>query len=267
MMISAAFLLLQTVGASAHPSTAVDTLVDLGGYRMHLVLYRGKSPLTLVMESGGGAALDEAWLALETRLSARTGATVVAYDRAGFGKSATGPPGLTPRQQVEHLDDVLQRLATPPGRLLVGTSYGGLLVMLHGHLYPVKVRGLVLVDPMNPRFVQATGEFVQSTAPHIEHATTSRDTALLRMVDTFDELVRDPDASDLGLQMPMVIVTAGEAWWGRRDIDRAWRTSHQAMAGGGPSRRLVIANGSNHDIAAKRPRAIVDAVLSLTKHH
>jgi hypothetical protein len=36
------------------------------------------------------SALDDAWLALEARLATRTGATVVAYDRAGFGKSGTG---------------------------------------------------------------------------------------------------------------------------------------------------------------------------------
>jgi pimeloyl-ACP methyl ester carboxylesterase len=264
MMPSAVFLLLQALSAPVQAS-ALDTMVDVDGYRMHLVLYRGRTPRTLVMESGGGAALDESWLALEARLAARTGATVVAYERAGFGKSGTGPPGLTPRQQVQHLDDALQKLATPPQRVLVGTSYGGLLAVLHGHLYPDKVRGLALVDPMNPRFVQATGEFVQSTAPHIAHPTTSRDTALLRMVETFDELVHDPDASDIGLGMPMVIVTAGEAWWGRRDIDRAWRESHQAMAGAGPNRCLVIAEGSNHDIAAKRPQTIIDAVLSLVR--
>jgi pimeloyl-ACP methyl ester carboxylesterase len=132
-------------------------------------------------------------------------------------------------------------------------------------LYPDKVRGLVLVDPMNPRFIQATGNFVQSTAPHIEQPTTSRDTALLRMVDTFDDLVRDPDASDIGLGMSMVIVTAGQAWWGRSDIDRVWRASHEAMAGAGPNRRLVIAEGSNHDVAVKSPQTIVDAVSSLTR--
>lgn len=202
-------------------------------------------------------------VAVQAQLAARTGATVVAYDRAGFGKSGTGPIDLTPRRQVQQLNAVLQELRTPPNRIIVGTSYGGVLAVLHGHLYPNGVRGLVLVDPMNPRFVQATGEFVYSTVPHIEHPASSKDSALVRLVSTFDGLVRDPDASDVGLGIPMVIVTAGEAWWGRKDIDRAWRASHEAMAQAAPDRRLVVADGSKHDIPSKRPHTIIDAVLSL----
>jgi pimeloyl-ACP methyl ester carboxylesterase len=258
-----ALLLLQALSIPRRNPAPLDTLVDVGGYRMHLVLYRGAKPLTLVMESGGGASLEEPWLALEGQLAARTEATVVAYDRAGFGKSGTGPRELTPRQQVRQLDEVLRKLRTSPNRILVGASYGGLLAVLHGHLYPNSVRGLVLIDPMNPRFVQATGEFVYSTVPHIEHPESSKDTALVRLVNTFEGLVRDPDASDVGLGMPMVIVTAGEEWWGRKDIDRAWRASHEAMAEAAPGRRLVVAGGSNHDIPAKRPHTIIDAVLSL----
>ena len=114
------------------------------------------------MESGGGASLA-AWSGVEARLAERSGATVVAYDRAGFGESGMGPAELTPRQQVRQLHEALERLGTPPDRIVVGHSYGGLLSVLHAHLYPKRVRGLVLVDPMNARFVKATGDFVQST--------------------------------------------------------------------------------------------------------
>lgn len=264
MIASRVLLLLQALIAPSQNSTPLDTLVSVGGYRMHVMVYRGQKPLTLVMESGGGAALDEAWLAVAAQLATRTRATVVAYDRAGFGKSETGPGDLTPQQQVRELDEVLQKMRTPPKRVIIGASYGGLLAVLHGHVYSDHVRGLVLVDPMNPRFVQATGEFVYSTVPRIEHPASSRDTALVRLVNAFDGLVQDPNASDAGLEMPIVIVTAGEEWWGRKDVDRAWRASHEAMAPAAPERRLVVADGSKHDIAAKRPEVIVDAVYSLT---
>ncbi len=164
----------------------LDTLVDVGGYRLHMVVYRGTRPLTIVMESGGGVSLA-AWSGVEGRLAERSGATVVAYDRAGFGESGTGRAELTPREQVRQLHEALERLGTPPARIVVGHSYGGLLSLLHAHLYPKRVRGLVLVDPMNARFVQATGGFVQSTVPHIEHPASAKDTAIARMVGTFDD--------------------------------------------------------------------------------
>ena len=250
-------------GALPSPAVPLDTLVDVGGYHLHMVVYRGTRPLTIVMETGGGAALA-AWSGVEARLAERSGATVVAYDRAGFGESGVGPAELTPRQQVRQLHEALERLRTPPDRIVVGHSYGGLLSLLHAHLYPKQVRGLVLVDPMNARFVKATGDFVQSTVPHIEHPVSAKDTAIARMVRTFDQLARDPAASDDGLKLPIVVITAGQAWWKKPDIDGAWRASHQAIANAAPRRRLLVADGSDHDVPEKRPEAIVEAVMSLT---
>jgi pimeloyl-ACP methyl ester carboxylesterase len=262
LTIATIAVLLLPVAGPLPPPVPLDTLVDVGGYHLHMVVYRGTRPVTIVMESGGGASLA-AWSDVEARLAERSGATVVAYDRAGFGASGMGPADLTPRQQVRQLNEALERLGTPPARIVVGHSYGGLLSLLHAHLYPKHVRGLVLVDPMNARFVQATGDFVQSTVPHIEHPPSAKDTAIARMVDTFDELARDPAASDAGLELPIVVITAGQAWWKKPDIDRAWRDSHKAIANAGPHRRLVVAEGSDHDIPEMRPEVIVEAVLSI----
>ncbi len=64
-------LLLYATGAPTPPQTPFDTLTDVGGYRMHLVVYRGTRPLTIVMESGGGASLGD-WSGVETELARRT---------------------------------------------------------------------------------------------------------------------------------------------------------------------------------------------------
>jgi pimeloyl-ACP methyl ester carboxylesterase len=260
VLFSAAVLLLLSVAPRL--TSPEDTLLDVGGYRMHLVVHRGTTPLTIVMESGGGASL-EAWAGVDSQLAQRTGATVVAYDRAGFGRSEAGPSDLMPEQQARQLSRALDRLRTPSARLVIGHSYGGLLALLHAHLYPDRVRGLVLVDPMNPRFVRATGDFVHVTVPHIEHPATRKDTAVARMVAGFDRLVASPSAGDADLRLPIVIVTAGEAWWGKPEIDREWRASHEAMAKAAPHRRLLVAERSKHDIPEKRPDTIIEAVVSL----
>jgi hypothetical protein len=111
--------------------------------------------------------------------------------------------------------------------------------------------------------VRATGDFVHTTVPHIEHPATRRDMAVARMVAGFDRLVASPSAGDADLRLPIVIVTAGEAWWGKPEIDREWRASHQAMAKAAPHRRLLVAERSKHDIPEKRPDTIVEAAVSL----
>jgi pimeloyl-ACP methyl ester carboxylesterase len=113
-----AVLLLPVASLLPSPPAPLDTLVDVGGYHLHMVVYRGTRPLTIVMESGGGASLA-AWSGVEATLATRTGATVVAYDRAGFGGSGLGPAELTPRQQVRQLHQALERLETAPHRIVV----------------------------------------------------------------------------------------------------------------------------------------------------
>jgi pimeloyl-ACP methyl ester carboxylesterase len=131
-------------------------------------------------------------------------------------------------------------------------------------LYADQVRGLVLVDPMNARFVRATGDFVYTTVPHIEYPTTAKDSATARMISGFDRLVASPAAADTGLDLPIVVITAGEPWWGKPEIDREWRAAHQAIAKAKPGRRLIVAERSRHLVPRDRPDTILEAVASLT---
>ncbi len=51
----------------------------------------------------------------------------------------------------------MRHLGVSGPTLVVGHSYGGVLALLHAALYPNEIIGLVLVDPMNPGFVDAVG--------------------------------------------------------------------------------------------------------------
>ncbi|HSL70714.1 MAG TPA: alpha/beta hydrolase, partial [Longimicrobiales bacterium] len=112
----------------------LDTMVDVGGHRLHFRIHRGSIPITIVMESGGGATLER-WGGVDTELARRTKATVVAYERAGFGGSELGPLELAPTTQVRQLGAALERLDTPPRRIVIGHSYGGLMAVVHADFY------------------------------------------------------------------------------------------------------------------------------------
>lgn len=246
----------------ATTATPRDTLIDVGGHALHLEVREGARLLTVVLEAGGGADASS-WGTVPDSLARETGATIVTYDRAGLGESDPGPPDLTPEDEVRALRQALDRLGTPPPTVLVGASYGGMLALLHAALHPDHVVGLVLVDPMNPVFVRETGDFVQSTAPDIAEPANDRERVIVRMKRTFADLTARTAAIETGLEIPMIILTAGKPWWGEPEIDRAWRRSHEVMAGRRPGRDLVVAQGSDHDVPEKRPDLIVNAVKRL----
>jgi pimeloyl-ACP methyl ester carboxylesterase len=68
-------------------------------------------------------------------------ARVWLYDRAGLGRSDPAPEPRTARQCALELDP-------PEPAVLVGHSFGALIVRLFAELNPHRVRGLVLVDPI-----------------------------------------------------------------------------------------------------------------------
>ena len=107
----------------------LDTMVSVGDHSLHLVIRRGPRPITIVLEAGGGSDLG-GWHDVPALLARETEATVVAYDRAGFGRSELGAPDLTPDQEIANLYRALRTVAVPEKTIHVGHSYGGLLALL-----------------------------------------------------------------------------------------------------------------------------------------
>ena len=243
------------------PAAPLDTMIDVGGHRLHFVVHRGAAPVTIVMESGAGATLER-WGDVPRQLADRSSATVVIYDRAGFGRSDLGPLDLTPSQEVRQLGRALEQLGVPQRRIVVGQSYGGMLAMLHGEAYAEHVVGLVLLDPLNARFVDATGDFVYTIVPNFPDPKNDLERALARTLRTLPGLVPLAREAEERVRAPVVVVTASSPPYTGERERHEWRRSHETIVTVAPGRRLVVAENSGHQIALDRPDVVVDAVVS-----
>ena len=63
----------------------IDTLVDVGGYRLYFHIVQGKG-MPILFEGGAGADVT-VWDTILKPVAQITQATLITYDRAGFGKS------------------------------------------------------------------------------------------------------------------------------------------------------------------------------------
>ena len=118
--------------------------VLLGGLHVYS---RGSGSPPVVLEAGI-AASSASWKLVAEPLSAE--ARVVAYDRAGFGWSEERASPRTIPYLVEDLREMFDRAGIQEPAILIGHSYGGLLLRHFTAAHPSRVAGLVLADPLLP---------------------------------------------------------------------------------------------------------------------
>jgi pimeloyl-ACP methyl ester carboxylesterase len=129
------------------------TLVSVGDHRLDVVR-AGEGGPAVVFETGLADSLD-VWLPMLRTISEYT--TVIAYSRAGFGRSDERSPDHSVPHAAADLHELLHRLPIKPPYILVARSYGSLISRLYTSLYPSEVAGIVLVDGTHEQQVQQFG--------------------------------------------------------------------------------------------------------------
>jgi len=121
-------------------------LVDVGGHRLHIYCV-GEGRPTVVLETGA-LAMSALWGWVQPQVAVHT--RVCSYDRAGLGWSEPGPAPRDALHISSELHTLLKNSGEAPPYVLVGHSFGGLLVRVYTDQYPEDVAGLLLLDSSHP---------------------------------------------------------------------------------------------------------------------
>ena len=121
-------------------------LVDVGGFRLHLYCSGSGTPAVVMDSALAGSSIS--WALIQPDVSRLTRAC--SYDRAGFGWSDAGPMPRTAGRVADELRVLLDHGGVAPPFVLVGHSFGGLVMRIFAARYRSDVSGLVLVDPAHP---------------------------------------------------------------------------------------------------------------------
>ena len=134
-------------------------LVDIGGGRKMYLKCSGRGSPTVVLVGGLRASADDWDISDKSKPTVFTEVgkftRVCAYDRPGTpvgekpSRSDPVPQPTTAKDAVADLHALLSAAGEAGPYVLVGHSYGGLIVRLYASTYPKEVSGLVLVDALS----------------------------------------------------------------------------------------------------------------------
>lgn len=202
-----------SIAAATMPADAVE-MIDIGG-RCLAFSDGGAGAPAVVLETGLGAESRE-WTAVQRGVEDNT--RVCRYDRAGRGSSEPAPGPRTAFDLVADLNRLLRIANVRPPCILVGHSFGGLLMRLYAHRHRTDVAGLVLVDSMHEDQFDVFGPLFPP--PRASEPAALRDTrafwtsgwrdsqSTVERIDFASSIEQARSVVSLG-DLPLHIITAG----------------------------------------------------------
>lgn len=257
-----ALLALTTLNANAQ---LVDTIVTARPYKLHVRILKGPSP-PILFEAGGGQDASQ-WDSIATAVHQRLQATVITYDRAGFGKSSFDTANYTILQEIKSLENVLQQFGySDSALLLVGQSLGGFYNRLYAARHPKQVKGIVLLDPRIPSYADmqlARHYFQRLDRKEYEADYMSLYWLLARMERTSNYLRKIP----LPPAIPVLDIMAETGPFLEEKENRRFKADQRNLVRGHRNRRLLFAKGSSHNIPHDKPALVIDQIIRFYKKH
>ncbi len=268
-----------------------ERLVDIGGGRKMYMKCSGKGSPTVVLVGGLRASAEDWSISDKSKptVFSEVGklTRVCACDRPGTpvgekpSRSDPVPQPSTAKDAVTDLHALLSAAGEAGPYVLVGHSYGGLIVRLYASTYPKDVSGLVLIDALSEGLQDAEtpeqwviqrklieGDVRESVAlyPALERIDVDR---------SFDQIRAAPPLRSI----PIVVLSADRPWGPQvpsmiaagklpADIppdsgyvtDAAQKKAQERLANLVPGAKHVTNTNSGHEIHKEQPQLVIDTI-------
>jgi pimeloyl-ACP methyl ester carboxylesterase len=271
-------------------------LIDIsGGRKMYLKCSGGGSP-TVVLVGGLRASADDWSVSDKSKPTVFTEVgnftRVCACDRPGTPvgeKPSRSDPVSQPTTAKDGVADLHALLSTAREAgpyVLVGHSYGGLIVRLYASTYPKEVSGLVLVDALSEGLQDAEtseqwviqrklieGDVRESVAlyPALERIDVDRSFNQIRAAPSLRSIPLVVLSADRpwGPQVPSMIAAGKLSADTPPDFgyvtDAAQKKAQERLAKLVPNEKHITNTNSGHEIHKEQPQIVIDAIREVVE--
>ena len=244
------FFILILVSTTCY-SQVIDTLIDVGGSRLHFNIIKGQG-IPILFESGGGND-GTIWNNILSPLAEITGTTLITYDRSGLGKSDVDTSKFWILNGIKALENGLKKLGYDGNLILVAHSAGGFYSTLYASRHPANVKACVFFDINHISFFtdDHVRKMLSTDSSEIEHF---KNVVWLNTIATMRKTVFPPD-------IPTIDLVAENTLFNGTPDSARWHNSHKQFVDGFPDRQSVVAFGCGHYIFLSNPSLAVLAII------
>lgn len=239
----------------AHPIDAqpCGQIEGLPGADLGYCLWPGPAPLLVLLSGLGNDA--QSWS--RPFVQALNGfASVLVYDRRGYGQSAApSPRPVTAESTAADLQALLRGLAILEPVVLVGHSLGGLYAQYYARSHPRQVAAVVLIDATSPfepiddpRF-RTRSSLEPGSPAALENEGIDRAILQTRALAPFPPI-------------PLLVLSATDHQ-SPPEFERAWQQIQAQIAAQSPLGRQIIVRGSGHYIQDEQPALVAAQIEKL----
>ena len=284
--------------AVAHPAKAGNFagLVDISGGRKMYLECRGTGSPTVVLVGGLRASAEDWSIADKSKPAVFPEVAkftrVCACDRPGTPvgeKPSRSDPVLQPttaKDAVADLHALLSAASEAGPYVLVGHSYGGLIVRLYTSTYPKEITGLVLVDALTEGLQDAETPEQWATQQKYMQGDVRESVALypaLERIDvdrSFDQVRAAPPLRSI----PLIVLSADHPWGPQipsmieagilpKDVppdfgyvtDAAQKKAQEQLAKLVPKAKHITKTNSGHEIHKEQPQLVIDTIREVVE--
>jgi pimeloyl-ACP methyl ester carboxylesterase len=260
--------------------TNMEHQITVGNRKLYAETIGSGHP-SVVIEVGSTLAgtKDQGWWPIRDILVKET--CVIMYDRAGTGDS---DPTTLPRSISEFTTDlhaVINGTNVEKPYILLGGSFGGLIVTHYASLYPDGIAGIILEDSTHIEHNQRTLELLPVFVPGESQVLTNFRNSLWQEIhaplSTNEEEGLDFPKSVAQMRkswglgnIPLIVLTAGQDEWEdgfpvdvAARYEQLWLFLQNELAARSTNSTHIVVRESGHCIHNDKPFAILNAIQTI----
>jgi pimeloyl-ACP methyl ester carboxylesterase len=255
-----AALLLSYLSAFIAMSQTIDTKVDVGGNQLNFHIVKGHG-MPILFEAGGGDD-STVWNGILPQLASITNATLIAYDRPGFGKSGLDRNRHGIVNNANDLEKGLKALGYDGNIMIVAHSLGGLYAELFVARHPDRVKSIVLIDATENCFLTPEQlDITEKTYKGQMDDFKAHRPGVYYLLSDYRSMADVMRKFTFPPSIPVIDIVSEHPPFPSEAERQHWEVCHQQFAAAAANRQGILATGTGHYVFHDNPTLVIDAIV------